>query len=444
MRDERRDDGDDEGDGEDEGSEDIEVFVPATEDGADPLHGRRMVADALAEQREAFGEEVVADVLDAAGVARVVVRHVAGFDGELEGDLSGFDFAGVGVFGEFGDADVVGVASLVFHVGEDVAGVLAEDCVEGNQGLQDVAPFELVQAAHAVEDRGEGGLLDGRHGAGGEGFVGAIEDVFELCELQGLREDGDLFKEQGIVLLGLLNVDGERLGRPNAAGGGEVAFGEVDGAGQVFVAVDANAGERGEGGAGVVAGDESGLQHAGAFEQLELGGELLGVGGLAAAQEKIAEAQLQLFEAIREAGLAQVDGSISHWRLRTAACSRRASSETSGFSGRLLTGVSRAGAVGGRTYSETMGSSENGAMMPFSISWLVLRAVIRCISTTKDRCWLRCEGEATCSLQPASRTCLRRRRRSPSVADDFLLLSDGHLTTQQSCPPCARWRSDAR
>ena len=136
----------------------------------------------------------------------------AGFACEVQGDLGGLDFACVGVVGEFGDSHVVVVAGLVFHVREDVGGILAEDRVECDERLEDVAPLELIEAAHAVENCGEGRLFDRREWAGSEGFVGAIEDVFELRELEGLGEDGDLFEKEGVALLSLLDVDGEGLG----------------------------------------------------------------------------------------------------------------------------------------------------------------------------------------------------------------------------------------
>ena len=152
VRNQRRDDGYDEQDRENEGAEDVEVFVPAAEDAAQSFYRRRMVADLVVEEGYAFGEEVVADVLDAARVAGIVVGGAARLVCEFERDLSRLDFAGIGALGEFGDAHVIGVAGLVFHVGEDVRGVLTEDCVEGDQGLEHSAPFELVEAPHAVED----------------------------------------------------------------------------------------------------------------------------------------------------------------------------------------------------------------------------------------------------------------------------------------------------
>ncbi len=89
----------------------------------------------------------------AAGLAWVGVRCLGRLAGEVEGDLCGFDFAGVGVAGQLGDTKVIDVASLVFHEGEDTDGVLAEDGVEGDEGLEDGAPLELVEATHAVERR---------------------------------------------------------------------------------------------------------------------------------------------------------------------------------------------------------------------------------------------------------------------------------------------------
>jgi hypothetical protein len=94
-------------------------------------------------------------------------------------------------------------------MGEDVCGILAEDGVEGDEGLEDVAPLELIEAAHAVEDRGEGRLFDGWERARGECLFSAVEDVFELRELESLREDCDLFEKEGVALLGLLDIDGE-------------------------------------------------------------------------------------------------------------------------------------------------------------------------------------------------------------------------------------------
>ena len=215
-------------------------------------------------------------------------------------NLSGLDFACVCVLGQFGDAQMVVVAGLILHVGEDAAGVLAKDGVEGDERLEHGAPFELVQAPHAVEDRGERRLLDGREIACLEGLLGAIEDVLQLRELESLRQDGDLFEQERVALLRLLNVDGERFGRPDAVSCGEISFGQVNDARQLLIALDADVGKRGEGGIGVVSGDQGRLEHAGAFEQLELRRELLEGGRLAAGAQNLGESFFQPGESQRQ------------------------------------------------------------------------------------------------------------------------------------------------
>ncbi|MEI9981161.1 MAG: hypothetical protein WDN23_19565 [Edaphobacter sp.] len=104
VRNQRRNDGDDEQTGEGEDAEDVEVFFPSAEEAAQALDGWAMVVDALAEGGEAFGEEVVADVGAAVGEARIGVPGFCGLAGEVEGNLRCFDFAGVGVPGQLGDA----------------------------------------------------------------------------------------------------------------------------------------------------------------------------------------------------------------------------------------------------------------------------------------------------------------------------------------------------
>ena len=99
VRDQRRDDGDDEQEGEGEGSEDVEVVVPATDEGAEAVDWGRVVADALGEEAEALCEEVVADVADAAGIAGIGAWSSAGVAGEVEGALRGLDFIEVCVAG---------------------------------------------------------------------------------------------------------------------------------------------------------------------------------------------------------------------------------------------------------------------------------------------------------------------------------------------------------
>jgi len=91
-----------------------------------------------------------------------------------------------------------------------------------------------------VERSGERRLLDGWKVAGLEGLFGAVEYVFELGELEGLREDGDLFEEKRVAGLGLLGVDGEGFGGPDALRGGEITFGEVDDARELLVAIDSD------------------------------------------------------------------------------------------------------------------------------------------------------------------------------------------------------------
>ena len=135
------------------------------------------------------------------------------------------------------------MAGLVLHLGEDTGGVLAKDGVEGDQRLENGAPFELIQSPHAVEDGGERRLLDRGEVSGFEGLFGAIEDVFELRELEGLRENGDLFEQERVALLRLLNVGGERFGRPDALRRGEITFGEIDHAWQFLVALYTDVGE---------------------------------------------------------------------------------------------------------------------------------------------------------------------------------------------------------
>jgi hypothetical protein len=89
---------------------------------------------------------------------------------------------------------VIVVAGFVFHAGEDVCRVLAKDGVEGDERLKDVAPLELIEATHAVEDCGEGRLFNGWEWTGGKGLFGAVENVFELREFEGLGKDCDLFE----------------------------------------------------------------------------------------------------------------------------------------------------------------------------------------------------------------------------------------------------------
>jgi hypothetical protein len=60
-------------------------------------------------------------------------------------------------------------------------------------------------------------------------------------------------------------------------------------------------------------------------------------------------------------------GTISHRLLSASACSFNSASDTEGFSGNPPAGSSNAGAVGGNVCSEVVGSSENGAMMPFDV-----------------------------------------------------------------------------
>ncbi|MEI9981160.1 MAG: hypothetical protein WDN23_19560 [Edaphobacter sp.] len=196
---------------------------------------------------------------------------------------------------------MVEVASLVFHCSEDIGRILAKDGIEGDEGLKDDAPFILIEAAHAVERGGEWRLLDGRKVACAEGLFGAIEDVFELGELESLREDGDLFEEERIALLGLVDVGGEGFGRPDALRGGEIAFGEVDDAREFLVAIDADVRKCGKGGGGLITVEEWGLEHAGALEELKLRSEFAGGRGLAAGSEDGGEALLEASEALGEA-----------------------------------------------------------------------------------------------------------------------------------------------
>jgi hypothetical protein len=60
-------------------------------------------------------------------------------------------------------------------------------------------------------------------------------------------------------------------------------------------------------------------------------------------------------------------GTICHRLLSVSACSLSCASDTEGFSGSPPAGNSNAGAVGGNVCSEVVGSSENGAMMPFDV-----------------------------------------------------------------------------
>ena len=60
-----------------------------------------------------------------------------------------------------------------------------------------------------------------------KGLFGAIEDVLQLRQLERLRQNRDLFEQERVALLSLLNISGERLGRPDAAGCGEISFGQI-------------------------------------------------------------------------------------------------------------------------------------------------------------------------------------------------------------------------
>jgi hypothetical protein len=237
----------------------------------------------------------------AVGEARVGVGSLGGLASEVERNLRGFDFAGVGVAGQLGDAEVVEMASLVFHNGEDVGGVLTEDRVKGDEGLKHEAPFILIEAAHAVERGGKRRLLDGWKVAGAKGLFGAVEDVFELRELEGLRKNGDLFEEERVASLGLLGVDRERFGGPDALRGREITFGEVNDTRKFFVAIDKDMREGGEGSGGLFAMKERSLEHPRAFEEFELRREFSGSRGFAARGEYGFEALVEAGEAFGEA-----------------------------------------------------------------------------------------------------------------------------------------------
>ena len=71
MGDQRRDDGNNEKTGNREDAKNVEIFIPPAEKAAKPLHGRGVISDALAEQRQTFGKQVIADMHGPAAVARV-------------------------------------------------------------------------------------------------------------------------------------------------------------------------------------------------------------------------------------------------------------------------------------------------------------------------------------------------------------------------------------
>ena len=62
-------------------------------------------------------------------------------------------------------------------------------------------------------------------------------------------------------------------------------------------------------------------------------------------------------------------GTISQYLLSASARCCSSASDTEGFSGKPALGSSKAGAVGGSACSEVTGCSDDGAMMPFSISF---------------------------------------------------------------------------
>jgi hypothetical protein len=192
------------------------------------------------------------------------------------------------------------VACFVFHSREDVCGILAEDGVECDEWFEDIAPFELIEAPHAVQDCREGRLLDGRQWPGYEGFVGTIKDVFELRELEGLGKNGHLFEEKSVSLLCPLDVDGEGFGGPDASCCDEVAFGEVDRSGQLAVVADADVRERCKGRGRVIASDERRFQHTCAFEQLKFGRQFLDGGSFTAGTQRFSESLFQSDEASGE------------------------------------------------------------------------------------------------------------------------------------------------
>src|SRR5438270_7187924 len=116
----------------------------------------------------------------AARVTGISLGSAAGLTRQVKGEPSSFDFAGVCVFCQFSDPQMIVVSGLVFHVGEDATGVLPEDGVEGDQWLENSAPFELVQAPHTMENCGERRLLDWGQTACFESLLGSIQYVFQL------------------------------------------------------------------------------------------------------------------------------------------------------------------------------------------------------------------------------------------------------------------------
>ena len=176
----RGDDRDDQEAGEGENAEDVEIFLPSAKKVAHPFDWRRVIVDALNQPRQALGKQVVADMRGPARVTGISIGNMAGLARKVEGELSGLDLACVCVLREFGHTQMVMVAGLVLHLGEDAAGILAKNCIERDERLENSAPLELVQPPHAVEDGRERRLFDRRQIACFEGLFGSIQYVFEL------------------------------------------------------------------------------------------------------------------------------------------------------------------------------------------------------------------------------------------------------------------------
>ncbi len=179
----------------------------------------------------------------------------------------------------------------------------------------------------------------------------------------------NLREQQRVMLLRLLNVDGQRLRRPDTLSCRKISFDQIHDSRQSVVALYANVRKRRKLSTRIVTGGQSRLQHACAFKQLQ---------AVVSVRERKPISG-------RRAELLQVSASTGQFAQATHSPSRRAapsptvcstllrflstqSPKPSVFSSSRAVSNSNVGAVGGKTGSEVIGSFANGAMISFSIS----------------------------------------------------------------------------
>src|SRR5665213_525600 len=200
---------------------DVEVLAAVKHKLTEPPGYGRMKANTEGELREAFVDEVVADVDESALHTRVVRWVLTGLTGKIEGRLRHLSLGAIGAACDRRDTFAVELAAVEVHALVCIGGILEEQSIESDERLNEKDPVDISDIAEAPEANGEHG--EGNRLRSTAQITGFVEQRLEQGKFQKGRDIPQLIKGERFVHLQCMDkslegrcrefsVDGAKIG----------------------------------------------------------------------------------------------------------------------------------------------------------------------------------------------------------------------------------------